>query len=188
MSSPRRSVPVPPRRRSCVNPPVPAPTLPELQALFWRALHGPVGPALEEAVVSTPTLGAGQRLGIYAGMYFSRLRDVLAEDFEKTAAVLGTGTDGFDAVVRRYLAAHPSEHPSVRHVGQWFPVFLASSPPPGTPPWLSDLARLEWARVEVFDAPDVTPVRVDELRGIGQADWPGLRLRSVAALQVVESA
>src|SRR5262249_8084550 len=66
--------------------------------------------------------------------------------------------------------------------------FLQEAPPSGAPAWLPDLARLEWARVEVFDAPDATPFGPEDLKAIDAADWPGLRLRPTGALEVVESA
>jgi hypothetical protein len=162
------------------------PPLRELQALFWRSLNGASEPALEETVVSSPGLAAAERLDIYGRMYFWRLHDALAEDFEKTAAALGD--ERFADIVRGYLSDHPSCHPSVRHLGRDFAGYLADRPPDGANPWLADLARLEWARVEVFDAPDADPIRADDLKAIDGAAWPGLRLRPAAALEVVESA
>ncbi len=163
-----------------------SPALPELQALFWRALNGSVDPALEATIVSTPELAGPDRLGIYSRMYLGRLHDVLAEDFERTAAELGE--QRFGEAVRGYLAAHPSEHPSVRYLGRHFATFLASNPPAGAPPWLADLARLEWARVDAFDAPDARPIDLARLATIADADWPGLGLVAIPALRVLESA
>jgi hypothetical protein len=162
------------------------PALPELQALFWRALEGACEPALTGVVVDAGRLSAVDRLGIYAGMYFWRLRDVLAEDFEKTAEVLGP--DPFSETVRAYLRRHPSGHPSVRHVGRHFADFLASHPPAGSPPWLADLARLEWARVEVFDAADAAVMSREHLRELPPPAWADLVLRPIPALAVVTSA
>jgi hypothetical protein len=163
-----------------------APPLRELQALFWRALRGDRDPALERLVAGTASLPADARVGIYEHMYAARLADVLRDDFEHTAAALGP--DRFAELARAYLAAHPSEHPSVRHLGRHFVRFLVSAPPVGAPPWLIDLARLEWARVEVFDAPDETPIGLEALRELAQEDWPGLVLVPIAALERVESA
>src|SRR5262249_61021381 len=103
------------------------PALGELQALFWRTLNGSTEPALEAVVVSTPALPAAGRLDIYARMYFWRLHDALAGDFEKTAAALGA--DRFADTVRAYLAAHPSGHPSVPHLGRHFAGFPREAPP-----------------------------------------------------------
>ena len=161
------------------------PSLRDLQALFWSALNGCQEPDLAAAVASTSGLAGTDRIAIYAEMYFGRLRDVLAEDFEKTAAALGP--ERFGEVARAYLAAHPSEHPSVRHVGRHLPGFLESRPPADAPPWLADLARLEWARVEVFDAPDACPIAMDDLRSLPEAEWPASPLRPIPALAVVES-
>ncbi len=164
----------------------PAPALPELQALFWQALGGDVRPDLTAAIASTDTLGAADRVAIYADMYLWRLRGVLAEDFEKVAAVLGE--DGFTDLARAYLAAHPSEHPSVRHVGRSFADYLARRPPAGAPVWVPDLARLEWARVEAFDALDAEPVRAADLCALAPEDWPDLTLRPIPALLTIEAA
>ncbi len=162
-----------------------APSLRDLQALFWSALNGRQEPELAAAVASSSGLAGTDRIAIYAEMYFGRLRDVLAEDFEKTAAALGP--ERFGKVARAYLAAHPSEHPSVRHVGRNLPGFLESRPLADAPPWLTDMARLEWARVDAFDAPDADPIGVDHLRSLPEAEWPAAPLRSIPALRVVES-
>jgi hypothetical protein len=163
-----------------------APALRDLQQLFFRSLGGDVNPSLRDVVCSTPALDADHRLAIYADMYFWRLRGVLAEDFEKTAAVLGDET--FMAAARAYLEAHPSEHPSVRHVGRRFAEHLAARLPAGASPWAADLAALEWARVEVFDAADATPVRPADLGTVAPDDWAGLRFTAIPALALVETA
>jgi hypothetical protein len=164
---------------------VATPSLRELQSLFWASLNGRHEATLRAVVSSTPELCGEERLTIYAEMYFARLRDVLADDFEKTAAALGP--EGFTAVARAYLAEHPSEHPSVRHVGRHLAAFLASRPPPDTPPWLPDMARLEWARIEVFDAPDAQPIGMADLLALPGAEWPTARLRTIPALEVITS-
>jgi hypothetical protein len=95
------------------------------------------------------------------------------------------GDDAFRAVACRYLAAHPSTHTSVRHVGRRFAGFLAGEPTGHR--FLADLARLEWARVEVFDAPDAEPLRLADLAAVPAPDWPGLRFRPIPACLIVES-
>ncbi len=163
-----------------------APALRELQQLFFRALAGDPSPGLRDVVRSTPALDADRRIAIYADMYFWRLRDLLADDFEKTAAVLGD--EAFTAVARAYVDAHPSEHPSVRHVGRRFTPHLHAHLPTGAPPWTADLSALEWARVEVFDAPDVVPVRPADLGTVAPDDWAGLQFTTIPALTLVDSA
>jgi hypothetical protein len=117
-------------------------------------------------------------------MYRARLIDVLREDFPRVRAVVGD--DAFDDLAGRYLARHGSTHFSVRHVGRHFAEFAAQQPDP--PPFLGDLARLEWARVEVFDGADAEPLRLDDLRAVPVPRWAALRFRLIPACVVIECA
>jgi hypothetical protein len=160
---------------------VPTPSLRELQGAFWRSIArepgdaSPPDPVLLETVPATPMLAPAARVQVYATMYFWRLVETLREDFSKVAAALGE--EGFPALMREYLARHPSTEPSIRHLGRALPDFLAGR----EPAYLADLARLEWARLEVFDAPDATPLGVADLRRVAPKDWPGLRFTLVPA-------
>jgi hypothetical protein len=120
-------------------------------------------------------LSAAARPDIYAEMYFWRIVEALAEDFPKLAAL--RGREAFADLVRDYLARHPSIEPSIRHVGSALPDFLAGA----EPAHLADLARLEWARLEVFDAPDAVPLTVESLRRVQASNWPDLRFALVPA-------
>jgi hypothetical protein len=165
----------------------------DLQARFFRSLAAAPGPAASRRF--DPALlghldgrggqGPADRLDVYAQMYWARLVDVLREDFPRVAAILGA--DRFGAAARAYLARHPSIHPSVRHVGDRFAAFLAGWPEAERWPFLADLARLEWFRLAVFDAADVNPLRVDDLRALAPEAWPGLTFRPVPAVRLLRS-
>jgi hypothetical protein len=109
-----------------------------------------------------------------------RLRDVLREDFPKVTALLG---DRFDEVVAGYLETFPSEQPSVRHLGRALAEFLRRCE--DMPKCLADLAELEWARVEVFDAPDAECATIDELATVPPDAWPALRFSTIPAIQTL---
>jgi hypothetical protein len=109
---------------------------------------------------------------------------VLREDFPKTDAALG---DDFETAVRGYLVRHPSTHPSVRHVGARFADFLETDAVARSRPWVADLARLERARVDAFDASDATPLRASDLGTVAAEAWPGLRFQTIDGLDVVRS-
>ena len=158
----------------------------EVQQRFFVAITGdaPADAGLRAVVRDHGGLDAGARIAIYADMYRARLVDVLREDFPRVCAILGD--DAFRAVAGRYLARHPSTQPSVRHLGRGFAGYLATERLPR--PFLADLAHLEWARVEVFDAPDPEPLRLTDLAAIAPADWPALPLRPIEACRVVSSA
>jgi len=156
------------------------PALRELQAAFWRSIASRPGDGAPEAELLRVVLGGRlappDRVAVYAGMYLWRLVDALAEDFPQVAEALGR--ERFADVVRAYLARHPSTEPSVRHLGRAFAASLVGA----EPAWLADLARLEWARLDVFDAPDASPLTLDALLGVPAEEWPELRLTPVPAL------
>ena len=74
------------------------------------------------------------------------------------------------------------DSPSVAHVGRALAAFLAENPPAGAPPWTADLARLEWARREVFDAADAPVLTLDALRAVPPERFAETRFRVVPAL------
>jgi hypothetical protein len=152
-----------------------APALRELQAAFWRSVATGRAPDAELAslIRPTPVLAPAERVAIYSGMYLSRIVDALREDFPKVAGLLGA--EPFADLVRDYLSEHPSSQPSIRHVGSGLPAFLAAREPGA----LVDLGRLEWARLEVFDAPDAAALAPATLYEVPPEDWPSLRFAVV---------
>jgi hypothetical protein len=170
---------------------VPRLALRELQAHFWDALArapgafhpAAVAPELLAAIEPSAKLDPAGRLGVYADAYFWRIHEALREDYPRTAAVLGDA--GFDRLVRDYLARHPSTHPSLRYAGAKLADFIARQWTAPAPPSLADLARLEWARVEVFDAPDAEPLLAAALHAVPPDAWPQLRFAPVPACEVV---
>ena len=159
-----------------------SPSLREVQDLFWRGIaERGFAQQLIDVVEPRPMLDGAARLGVYGDGYVWRLRDVLREDFPRLAALLGT--DRFDQLVQDYLTAHPSHHPSVHHLGRAMAGFIRRQV--DVAPCLADLARLEWARIEAFDAPDAEPVSPDVLRAVPPETWPRTYLVPIPALEVL---
>lgn len=166
------------------------PRLRNLQQSFFADIVRPIPSAADDdphalvhLVRDDPPLGARGRIAIYRGMYRARLLDVLRDDFPRTAAVLG---DDFTRVGEAYLDRTPSRHPSVRWVGRAFAEFLAASLNDELPGFAPDLARLEWARLEVFDDADATPLHGDDLRRVPPARWPDLEFQLIPAFRLLE--
>lgn len=124
------------------------------------------------------------RLAVYANAYRTRLHEALLEDFPALAHALGE-TD-FDVLCADYIDAHPSPYFSLRDYGARLPAWLATHSLAATRPWLSELAALEWALVEAFDAPEATTATVDDAARLAPTDWPAMCLRFVPSLHVVE--
>jgi hypothetical protein len=158
--------------------------LAEAQQLFWslaargdgtRARHA------SEAFVGTPDLSAAGRMEIYANMFVWRQIDALREDFPKLVALMGD--EAFYALGEAYVRAHPSGHYSLSEFGRHLAGFLQECSV-GRPD-LSDMAALEWARAEVFEAAVVPVASPECLRTLARADFANRRLTVVPALRLL---
>jgi hypothetical protein len=138
---------------------------------------------LESAIAGDARASAVERLDVYANMYFFRIRDVLRDYFPKLAAVLGEAA--FHNLAVDYLIAHPSRHPSLRYVGAALPPFLAGHPLAAERPWLSELAALEHARLDVFDRADVPLQTREALAALPPDAFAELALPLIPAHEVV---
>jgi len=135
-------------------------------------------------------VGAADRLAVYANAYFARIHDCLRDDFGALARALGPAA--FHDLVRTYLMMHSPARPSLRHAGAHLAEHLSTEPFAAIfarrCPYAADLARLEWAIVEAFDAPDSPVMGREDLAAVPTADWSELRFRTVPSLQLLSSA
>jgi putative DNA-binding protein len=171
------------------------PSAPELelaQRTFWDLLTAPEGVAScgDEAIARARALVEGderldavERLDIYADMYFYRLRDCLAEDFPKLAAVLGGAA--FHNLITDYLLEHPSAFWSLRELGRALPAFLARHRLAAERPFVADLAELEWTRADLFDAADAAPLARDRLGALDAGELDRLVLTLAPACRLL---
>jgi hypothetical protein len=103
-------------------------------------------------------LTAFERLEIYNRQYWYRILGALAEDFPALRALIGA--QRFDVLSIAYLTEHPSRSFTLRNLGSKLPEWLIVHPEyAGRRHRLAvDLARMEWAFVEAFDAPERDPL------------------------------
>ena len=132
---------------------------------------------LETIVRSSGPLSAVERVDVYANMYFFRILEVLADEYAKIVTLVGG--DAFHNLVTDYLLACRPAHPSLREVGARLPAYLAHHPLAEDRPWLSELARLERTRLELFDGPDAEALTLDAVRALPPEALPELALRAV---------
>lgn len=135
-------------------------------------------------------VSGAERLEVYANAYFGRIRDVLADSYPALRASLGEAL--FHDLATAYLIWHPPRHPSIRRVGDALPGFLAADSG-GEPfrrraPFAPDLAELERARLDAFDAADAPAVGREALAGVAPERWVGLRLRFAPSLRLLRLA
>jgi len=167
---------------------VPTPSLHEVQHLFWESVavqpgRDSIAPAFVRLVRGCDDSDRKTRIRVYSDAYYLRLRDVLREDFPRVAALLGP--ERFEDAASGYLEVFPSKQPSVRHLGRAVAEFLRRRE--DIPKCLADLAQLEWARVEVFDAPDAESATIGDFVSVPPDAWPALRFSTIPALQTLRA-
>ncbi|HYN03233.1 MAG TPA: DNA-binding domain-containing protein [Vicinamibacteria bacterium] len=141
-------------------------------------------PAGRTASVVLPSarLTAPERVGVYHGMYLARMREALESDYPGLARFLGPA--GWERLVTAYVRVHPSRSYTLNVLGKSLPEFVRTARV-RRPAFCRDLARLEWAVTEVFDAPETPPLTEAALAAIEPRAWASARLVPVAALRLV---
>lgn len=169
-----------------------APGLRQLQRWFASVTTHPEGvlegrlsarrsQKLERLVTPGPRLSAIDGVQIYNDGYFVRLVECLTDDYPALSYALGE--EAFSELARAYIAQHPSRSRSLNAYGQHLAAFCRTRAEPWSA-FAADLARLEWALVEVVHEPASESLRPDALATIPAARWqtarllpsPGLRL------------
>ena len=151
-----------------------------LLAMITDAAPHPFTPSPDALVVSDARATAAERVAVYANMYRLRIAEALASQFPRLARLLGA--DAFADLAFGYVTDHPSRNPSLRDIGAALPDWLERT---RGSVGLSDLARLEWARSDIFDAIDEPPLTVDALRAWPLDDFLRLPVKLVAAHRII---
>jgi hypothetical protein len=143
--------------------------LADTQALFQKALLEGDDTILTSVCDNSRTT-RDRLFGVYRHAYSARLADILFQDYEYLAAY--TGADIFDAMAQAYIAANPSHSQNARWFGSRFPAFLQTQPSHAAHPEYADLANLEKALSDAFDAGDAEPLTITFLaQQIPPDDW-----------------
>lgn len=154
----------------------------QLQALA-QAITADSAPTDTAELLRPTPQGGPPRLGIYRNAYRARLTDALRENYPVLHRV--QGDEAFDELAERFIAACPSEHPSIRWFGSTLPEWLAANSEQLSHPALADLARMEWALCTAFDAADATPLTVNDLLAHAPEAWPTLRFTGHPSLRLI---
>lgn len=111
-------------------------------------------------------------LGVYQNAYVLRLIEFLSNDYEKLHSLLGD--EQFDEMARAYIAANTSTTRNARWYGARLPNFLYTTAPFKDTPIVADMAQIELAIVDVFDAEDAPILSLEDLTATAPDAWPTL--------------
>lgn len=146
------------------------------QAHFAAALLAPDRPC-PPGLTTWNGSDPARRLAVYRNNVLSSLIDALADAFPVTQELVGV--DFFRAMAARFVRRYPPRSCVLAHYGAELPAFVDAFEPARSVPYLGDVARLEYARVQAYHAADAEIVtgeavrrtlaetaRVDELRAL----------------------
>lgn len=154
------------------------------EALAARDASALVPPArLASVIEPSPTLSAAERVGIYHGMYRLRMAEALETDFPGLAHFVGP--EAWANVASGYVTAHPSTSYTLNVLGRRLPEWLKAQGGLRHRAFCADLARLEWAVCESFDAEEAPRLAPDAIESLAPEDWPEARLVPSPALRLV---
>jgi hypothetical protein len=145
-----------------------------LQDDFQRGILGGDDKVLGD-ILDSPKEKRAVLFGVYRHAYGSRLVEALRHDHELLHLYLGD--EMFESMGEAYVAANPSHHPNLRWFSQGLPEFLRSAEPYGKHPVIADLAALEKALNDAFDAADAPVLTLADMAGFAPEMWNTLTFR-----------
>lgn len=144
------------------------------QADFQRGILTDDDSVLTE-ILDSPREKRETLYGVYRYAYGSRLVEAMRNDHELLHLYLGD--ERFDEMGHAYVKARPSEHPNLRWFTQGLPAFLKSAEPWCSHPVLSDLAALEKALNDAFDAAEGPVLELAAMAAFAPEAWPDLKFQ-----------
>lgn len=136
-----------------------------------------------QIVKPSGTLTSLERVGVYRGMYLSRLVEALEIDYPATRHFLGE--EPFFDLVARYVDQHPSRSYNLNRLGDRFPEFVKTQTDLPRHDFVCDLTRLELGLTEVFDAEETPVLTAEAIAAVPPETWERARLKPIAALRLL---
>jgi len=146
----------------------------QLQDEFQRCIMSGDDSVLAE-ILDSPKEKRDVLFGVYRYAYSSRLVEAIGNDHPYLHTYLGD--DEFDAMGKAYVQAKPSEHANLRWYSRGVPDFLKATEPYSDYPAICELAELERALNDVFDATDDDILAIEDIAAVPPESWNDLRFR-----------
>ena len=136
-----------------------------------------------QVVLPSKSLNSFERLGIYRQMYLARLREALENDFLGVAHFLSD--EAFTELVAGYIRAFPSRSYTLNRLGDHFPEYIRSAPGIPRRGFVYDLARLELALSQLFDARESPALTQEAIAAVPFEAWEKARLKPIEAFRLL---
>ena len=135
------------------------------QDLFAQALLDPsIAPPTQ--ICTTNPAKAQSRFNIYRNNVVASLSAALADTFPVIVQIVGL--DFFNASARTFIRQQSNRSPLLTLIGADFPDFIAAFEHTASMPWLADVARIEFARLQALHAPNTIEMSHEVLQALVQ--------------------
>lgn len=158
--------------------------LPDLQAAFAAHVAGADLADLAAAVVGD-SISAEARLRVYRHHVVYSLGTALAATFPTVQALVGE--EFFRSMAQRFVSQKLPTQPVLAEYGADFPAFVAGHEPAASLPYLTDIARLDWALNAAFHSPLGRRLTAADLAAIAAERLPSLSVALSAGATLVSS-
>ena len=155
----------------------------EEDALATAASEGIPTDEVTRVILPSSTLTSLERVGVYREMYLLRLAEALDTDYPALAHFLGG--EAFNDLVAGYVEAFPSRSYTLNRLGDHLPEYIRTAPGIARRAFLHDLARLELAVSQVFDAPESPVLTEEQIAQVPTETWADARLRPIEAFRLL---
>ena len=156
--------------------------LAELQAAYRDYLLTGDSAGLAPAIVAD-AFDSAERLTIYRNNFLIGLGEALKANFPVTLQLVGR--DFFEHAARRFILAHPPRRPCLFEYGEEFPGYLAGLPQLAAMPYVSEMARFEFARIASYNAPAQYCLSAVGLAGLTPEELDTLPIRLARHVQLI---
>lgn len=137
----------------------------------------------EREVAGNARVSPIEQLEIYRRQFWLRHTESLVEDFPGVGRIVGQAH--WERLVEEYLDEHPPSTPSLRDVGRYLASFAAACAWLPRSELVADMAELEWALIEAFDAAAHAPLDPRQLAAIPEQAWPTARFAPHPTLRLL---
>jgi len=135
------------------------PSLHDIQSALMHDIY--TGERTSAKYLANSVAGNPDRLDIYFNNNLLILTDFLATVYPVVVQLVGE--EFFKTLCRHYIPAHPQPSGDLQKCGAKMSAFLATFKPAQKHPYLSDMAKLEWAYYQATTAADAPPINFDAL-------------------------
>ncbi len=128
----------------------------------------------------------GRRFDVYRNNVVVGIIEALRATFPATERLVGD--EFFAGAAKAFLEYEPPRSPLLFRYGSTFGDFLDHFPPAASVPYLGDVARLEWARLDAYHAADHAPVSIEALGEVPADEVSRVTFNMHPSLSLISSA